>query len=164
MDVSVLITKVFVFLCCINVVVLFWVLVPDKRLEAVWPCFIAAFFLSLDVCSTYFVTWLSCVIWLTWSRTASKLLSEMFCDFRGFWALGDTFTSMLAGCCRGLYRFTQLFSNYRWLQRCVREWWVSVPLLFRVFVPWRHLFCYCSAGSKECFFFPAVRSWLWLLK
>ena len=33
---------------------------------AVWPCFIAAFFLSLDVCSTYLVTWLSCVIWLTW--------------------------------------------------------------------------------------------------
>lgn len=95
MVVSVLITKVFVFLCCINVVVLLWVLVPDKRLEAVWPCFIAAFFLSLDVCSTYFVTWLSCVIWLTWSRTASKLLSEMFCDFRRFWALGDNFTSML---------------------------------------------------------------------
>lgn len=57
-----------------------------------------------------------------------------------------------AGCCRGLYRFTQHFSNYRWLQRCVREW-VSVPLLFRVFVPWTWFILLLQCRSEGMSFF-----------
>lgn len=68
-----------------------------------------------------------------------------------------------AGCCRGLYRFTQLFSNYRWLQRCVREW-ASVPLLFRVFVPWTWFILLLQCRSEGMFFYPAVLSWLCILK